>query len=230
MKTVNDDRNNRRSCFGALATVCLGLASPIVMSEAIEEIIVTANKREQSIQDVSSSVTAIDQDQMKRGGIQDISRLEHLVPGMRFGQSGNEVRLAIRGSRTNNVGSEAEQVVGIFKDGVYVPTTTQAMGAYVDVSRIEVLRGPQGTLYGRNTFGGTVNVITNGPEFDEIKGNLSVLYGNYDNIRFEGVVNIPLSEELALRIVGMTDKRDGFIKNLNESGTGDDLRDKCGFL
>ena len=225
MKTVNDDRN-RRSCFGALATVCLGLASPIVMSEAIEEIIVTANKREQSIQDVSSSVTAIGQDQMKRGGIQDISRLEHLVPGMRFGQSGNEVRLAVRGSRTNNVGSEAEQVVGIFEDGVYVPTTTQAMGAYVDVSRIEVLRGPQGTLYGRNTFGGTVNVITNEPEFDEIKGNLSVLYGNYDNTRFEGVVNIPLSEKLALRIVGMTDKRDGFIKNLNESGTRDDLRDK----
>ena len=74
MKTVNDDRNNRRSCFGALATVCLGLASPIVMSEAIEEIIVTANKREQSIQDVSSSVTAIDQDQ-----IADFCNCEHRI-------------------------------------------------------------------------------------------------------------------------------------------------------
>ena len=79
------------------------------------------------MQDVSISVTALDADALSNGGITDISRLEHLVPGMKFGQSGNEVRLALRGTRTNNVGTEAEQVVGIFEDGVYVATTTQAI-------------------------------------------------------------------------------------------------------
>lgn len=109
--------------------VCAGVAlvcgqSVLAQELAIEEIVVTASKRSQSIQDVSTSVTAFTEEDLALGGIEDVSRLEHMVPGLRFGQSGHEVRLAMRGTRTNNVGTEAEQVVGIFEDGVYVPTTT----------------------------------------------------------------------------------------------------------
>ncbi len=195
-------------------------------NENNETITVTATKRNADVQDVSVSVTALDEDALKDGGITDISRLEHLVPGMKFGQSGNEVRLALRGTRTNNVGSEAEQVVGIFEDGVYVATTTQALGSYVDVQRIEVLRGPQGTLYGKNTFGGTINVHTRQPTFDQTEGYISAMFGSYDRARFEGAVNLPMSDTFAARIAFMGDNHDGYIENTNEAGTADDLRDK----
>lgn len=211
--------------------VCAGVAlffgqSAFAQELAIEEIVVTAAKRSQSIQDVSTSVTAFGEEDLALGGIEDVSRLEHMVPGLRFGQSGHEVRLAMRGTRTNNVGTEAEQVVGIFEDGVYVPTTTQALGAYVDVERIEVLRGPQGTLYGRNTFGGTINIITNEPSFEGIEYNVSGLYGAYGRYRVEGMLNLPLSDTFAVRLAGLSDTHDGYIENTNQPGTADDLNDK----
>jgi len=200
--------------------------SVLAQDLAIEEIVVTASKRSQSIQDVSTSVSAFNEDDLKLGGIEDVSRLEHMVPGLRFGQSGHEVRLAMRGTRTNNVGTEAEQVVGIFEDGVYVPTTTQALGAYVDVERIEVLRGPQGTLYGRNTFGGTINIITNEPSFENVEYNVSGLFGAYSRYRVEGMLNLPLGDTFAVRLAGLSDTHDGYIENTNQPGTADDLNDK----
>ena len=162
--------------------IAAGLATQVQAQEeesgnALEEIIVTASKRESTLQDLSMSVTAIGMEAMERGQILDVTRLDLLVPGMQFASSGNEVRIALRGTRQNNVGTVAEQSVGIFEDGVYVPTSTQALGSYVDVQRIEVLRGPQGTLYGRNTFGGTINIITNDPTFDDFYGNASALLG-----------------------------------------------------
>ena len=200
--------------------------SVLAQDLAIEEIVVTASKRSQSIQDVSTSVSAFNEDDLKLGGIEDVSRLEHMVPGLRFGQSGHEVRLAMRGTRTNNVGTEAEQVVGIFEDGVYVPTTTQALGAYVDVERIEVLRGPQGTLYGRNTFGGTINIITNEPSFENVEYNVSGLLGAYSRYRVEGMLNLPLGDTFAVRLAALSDTHDGYIENTNQPGTADDLNDK----
>ena len=209
------------------AGISLALAGPTIAQEGIlEEIIVTAAKRAQDIQDVSAAVTALGSEQLRMGGIEDLSRLEHLVPGLRFGQSGSEARPALRGTRTNNVGSEAEQVVGIFEDGVYVPTSTQALGAYVDVNRVEVLRGPQGTLYGRNTFGGTINVVTNEPSFDKVSGKIEALYGDYDRVRLEGMVNVPLTDTLAVRFAALHDEHDGYIRNDNPTGFTKDLNDK----
>ncbi|WP_394175895.1 TonB-dependent receptor [Thalassotalea litorea] len=196
------------------------------VDDEIEQIVVTATKRNAAVQDVSVAVTALDAEAIKRAGIEDITRLEHVVPGMKFGQSGNEVRLALRGTRTNNVGTEAEQVVGIFEDGVYVATTTQALGAYVDVDRIEVLRGPQGTLYGRNTFGGTINIHTRKPNFDEVEGYLNAVVGSYDRLRYEGAINIPIGDTFAARFAVMGDSHDGYIENTYVDGTSDDLSDK----
>jgi outer membrane receptor protein involved in Fe transport len=190
----------------------------------LEEVLVTATKRSASVQDVSVSVTAFSAEDLKRGGIEDLTRIEYMVPGMKMGQSGNEARLAMRGTRTNNVGTEAEQVIGIFEDGVYVPTTTQALGSYVDLARIEVLRGPQGTLYGRNTFGGTINVHTMAPSLDGVGGYVTGLYGDYDRTKVEGALNVPLGDHVAFRAAGMMDSHDGYIENKYPGG--DDLRDK----
>ena len=229
---MSHQQSIKRNAVSAAVAIALtggfqmALAQEGGSSRVLEEIVVTATKREANIQDIAVSVTAIGEEALALGGINDISRVADLVPGMTWGSSGNEVRIAMRGTRQNNVGTIAEQTVGIFEDGVYVATTTQALGSYLDVNRIEVLRGPQGTLYGRNTFGGTINVVTNQPEFDKSSGRVSALYGDYDRIRIEGVANLPLSDTFALRFAAMSDTHDGYIENLNDSGTGDDLHDE----
>jgi outer membrane receptor protein involved in Fe transport len=236
------DRSFRGTSSRALAlAIAAILASGAARAEApataagdlrqLEEIVVTASKRSESLQSLPMAVTAITSDVLLRANVTDISRLDALVPGMQFGASGNEVRLALRGTRQNNVGTEAEQSVGIFQDGVYVPTTTQAFGAYIDVNRIEVLRGPQGTLYGRNTFGGTVNIITNDATFDGVNGFVGGLYGDYNRYRVDGVVNVPLADNFAVRLAGVWDQRQGYVENTYKSGSSDDLvdADQSGF-
>ena len=229
---MSDQRSIRRNAVSAAVAIALTGGFQVAQAQddgasgALDEIIVTATKREESIQDIAISVTAIGEKALALGGINDISRVAALVPGMTWGQSGNEVRIAMRGTRQNNVGTIAEQAIGIFEDGVYVATSTQAFGSYLDVKRIEVLRGPQGTLYGRNTFGGTINIITNEPEFDKTSGSVSTLYGDYNRIRIEGVANLPMSDTFALRFAAMSDTHDGYVINLNDPGTGDDLHDE----
>jgi outer membrane receptor protein involved in Fe transport len=202
-------------------------------TDKIERIMVTANRHSQDLQEVSSSITALGADDVERAGIIDITGLQQVVPGLKVGSSGGEVRPAMRGARTNEVGVAgtgiAEQIVGIFQDGIYVPTTTAGMGAFVDIERIEVLRGPQGTLYGRNTFAGSINVITNRPNMDEIEGNIKITTGSYNRSAYEGVLNIPLADNLATRIVVASDRHDGFIENHVIAGPSDDLREKNSF-
>ena len=229
----------RRKIIATAVKVAL-LASPIAMAQEdaaeeqntnqLERISVTANKVPQDLQEVSSSITAMDEGAIARAGIVDITGLENVVPGLRIGSSGGEVRPAMRGARTNEVGVAgtgiAEQIVGIFQDGIYTPTTTAGLGAYADVERIEVLRGPQGTLYGRNTFAGSINVISKQPEFEDFSGSIKVTAGAYDRSAYEAIFNIPLSDDWATRIVLSSDKHDGYIENLTVPGPSDDLREK----
>lgn len=202
-------------------------------SNRIEKITVTANRHSQDLQEVSSSITALGADDVERAGIIDITGLQQVVPGLKVGSSGGEVRPAMRGARTNEVGVAgtgiAEQIVGIFQDGIYVPTTTAGMGAFVDIERIEVLRGPQGTLYGRNTFAGSINVITNRPNMDDVEGNIKITTGAYNRSAYEGVLNLPLADNLATRIVVASDRHDGYIENHFLPGPSDDLREKNSF-
>jgi outer membrane cobalamin receptor len=199
----------------------------------LDEIIVTATKRAENIQRISVAVTAIDSEAIERLGIIDITNLEMVVPGLRIGKSGGEVRPSLRGARTNEVGVAgtgiAEQTVGIFIDGIYMPTTTAGLGAYVDVNRIEVLRGPQGTLYGRNTFAGSINVISNAPEFNEVGGTVKVTIGDYNRAAYEGVLNLSNSDKVATRLVIAADSHDGMITNHFLQSTNDDLREKDQF-
>jgi len=207
----------------AMATFAGSAAFADGTSALMEEVVVTADKRSESVQDVSASITALNSDMLARAGIEDVTRLEHVVPGMRMGMSGNEARIAMRGTRSNNVGTEGEPTVGIFQDGIYVATSTQALGSYVDLERIEVLRGPQGTLYGRNTFGGAINVISKAPDFNGVSGSITTLFGDKDRRKMQGILNYPLSDELAVRLVTMTDAHDGYITNTYKEGTDDDL-------
>jgi iron complex outermembrane receptor protein len=214
------------------STLAVALSTPAMAQDAGADaaatdngntIIVTANKREQNLQDVPLSVTAIDGEQLEALGVTDLSTLDRLVPGLQFGQSGNDARPAIRGARTDNVSNQQDPVISFFVDGIYRSRTSQALAAFVDVQRVEVLRGPQGTLYGRNSFGGAVNVISNLPVNDLLFGS-AITVGNYDRIRAEGFFNAPLSDTLSARISVAMDSHDGYVKNTFDRSN--DIRDK----
>ncbi len=179
---------------------------------AIEEVVVTAQKREQSLQDTSVAVTAISGSDLSASGIFDISRLEVLAPGLQLGLSGNDPRPAMRGARTQQV--EANDVaVAFYTDGLYRPRHGQALAGFVDVNRVEVLRGPQGTLFGRNSLGGLIHVISNKPDFDETDFGLSLTGGDFSLIRAEGFFNAPFSDAAAIRFAGVRETRDPYVKN-----------------
>ena len=178
----------------------------------IGDIVVTAQRREENLQTVPLAITAISGDTLKNRGVMDMSRLNEFVPGFSFGQTGSDVRPAMRGVRTANNGVTGDPTIGYFIDGIYQSRTSQASLGFADVATLEVQRGPQGTLYGRNTFGGNIVVTTAAPtqEFDY---GSTLTVGNYNKIRYEGYVNVPLSENVAIRLVGVTDYADGWVKN-----------------
>ncbi len=184
----------------------------------IEEIIVTAQRREENLQDVPISVSAFTAEQMAARGTTDISRLEGQVPGFTFGRSGSDARPAIRGVRTENVGVNGDTTIGFFIDGVYQSRASQATTGFVDIERVEVQRGPQGTLYGRNTFGGNIVISSAKPSLEGYFGGIDLTVGENGRFRTDAFVNAALSDTVALRIAGSYEKSDGYVKNVNPLG------------
>lgn len=184
----------------------------------IEEIIVTAQRREENLQDVPISVSAFTAEQMAARGTNDISRLEGQVPGFTFGRSGSDARPAIRGVRTENVGVNGDTTIGFFVDGVYQSRASQATTGFVDIERVEVQRGPQGTLYGRNTFGGNIVISSAKPSLEGYFGGIDLTVGENGRFRTDAFVNAALSDIVAIRIAGSYEKSDGYVKNVNPLG------------
>ena len=186
---------------------------PPPKSAALEEIVVTAQRRAENKQEVPVSVTAVTGDQLAERNIIDISQMEGMSPGFTFGRSGTDARPAMRGVRTENVAVNGDTTIGYFVDGVYKSRSQQALSGFVDIARVEIQRGPQGTLYGRNTFGGNISIITNEPILKQFQSSASVMLGSFKKTRVEGVLNIPASDTVAIRLVGAYDKSDGYVKN-----------------
>ncbi len=212
---------------GSASLLITGLAAPAFAQDAdpaaedgggIEEIVVTAQRREENLQDVPISVSAFSAAQLAATGTTDVSRLEGRVPGFTFGRSGVDARPAMRGVRTENVGVNGDTTIGFFVDGVYLSRAQQATAGFVDLQRVEVQRGPQGTLYGRNTFGGNISITTAQPSFSGYAGGIDVTIGDNAQKRFDAFINAPLSETIALRIAGSYEKSDGWVKNDNPLG------------
>ncbi len=202
---------------GALVAAGVVLAPAPAMAQDMAEasaggdIIVTATRREQALQDVPLAITAISGDELANRGIDDVQALASSVPGLSFGRSGTDARPAIRGVRTEEVDAANDPVIGFFVDGFYKPRTSQALAAFVDLDRVEVLRGPQGTLFGRNTYGGSINLISRLPE-RAFGVSASARYASFDDIRLEGVVNLPLGDGVGLRVVGLWQQSDGWVR------------------
>ena len=180
----------------------------------LEEIVVTAEKRSENLQDVSISVSAFNEETLALGGIDDVSRLELMVPGVNFAFAGNDAKFNVRGANSSNTFGDNASIVGAFVDGVYKQRASQQTRAFFDISTVEFLRGPQGTLYGRNTFAGALNLYTNKPDTAEFSAGFSASYQRFDRAKSEGYINVPINDTMALRVAGFYDKSDGYIENL----------------
>jgi outer membrane receptor protein involved in Fe transport len=216
---------NRPLRYVLLSTLLFAFAGSAMAQ--IEEIIVTAEKREESLQDVSISVSAFNEAALELGGIDDVSRLELLVPGLNYAFAGNDAKFNVRGANSTNTFGDNSSIVGAFVDGVYKARASQQTRAFFDVKNLEFLRGPQGTLYGRNTFAGALNVYTHTPDTEEVGGALSISHQAFDRMKGEAHLNLPLSETFAVRVAGFFDKSDGHIENLAGPDVG--AQDDKGF-
>ncbi|MEM8682495.1 MAG: TonB-dependent receptor [Pseudomonadota bacterium] len=204
----------KRARFVSLAAFAASAFMVPAANAQIEEITVTAEKREESLQDVSISVSAFNEESLALGGITDVSRLELLVPGMNYAFAGNDAKFNVRGANSTNTFGDNSSIVGAFVDGVYKVRASQQARAFFDLRGVEFLRGPQGTLYGRNTFAGAMNVYTNTPDLDDVSGKVQLSRQAFDRFRGEGAFNLPVSDSFGLRFAGFFDKSDGYIENL----------------
>jgi iron complex outermembrane receptor protein len=173
-----------------------------------------------------ASITQIREEGLNLGGVEDVSRLEFLAPGLRYGQTGHDVRLGMRGARSNRVGAEAPMVVGIYEDGVFVPTTTQGLDSLLDVQQIDVLRGPQNTSFGHHSYAGAISIITNKPTFDRYRIHAEAENGLPDKTRWRLALNLPVSDTVAFRLAGLSESRSGWINNNVIESDSDDLNDR----
>ncbi|MGB6230301.1 MAG: TonB-dependent receptor [Litorimonas sp.] len=192
-------------------------------ASSIDEIIVTAQRRAENLQDVPISITAISREEILEKDISDVSRLEQVVPGLRLARSGAAQRPAIRGVYTEAVGLNSDPRIGFYIDEIYQARPQQATAALVDLERVEVQKGPQGTLFGRNSYGGNIALTTATPS-DIFEAGVDVTIGDYNRFRGEGFVNLPISDDLGLRLAGAFERRDGFLESIVSSAA--DLQDK----
>jgi len=221
-----------RRFLAILVAAPLWLAAPVHAQDAapepeaerggIEEITITAEKRETNLQETPIAVTAITSDAIEQQGLEDFNDVQFIAPALVYGEIADMAQITMRGIGVDASTIDAEPGVGLYQDGVYRGGLTSSAGLFFDVERIEVLRGPQGTLYGRNTTGGALNVITKLPgEAYAFEGE--ALYGGYDRRRVFAALDAPLAPGLlGVRGAFAYDARDGYTDNSLTGNEEDD--------
>ena len=191
-------------------------SSPLAQqTNALEEIVVTATKRAQSLQDVPIAVNAFSAETIEVAGINNAGDLAILTPALNINVNTNPfaARMIIRGVGTAQTDPALEPSVGLFIDGIYLGRTGLGMSDLTDIERIEVLQGPQGTLYGKNTNAGAISVITKKPSFEKSEGYVEASVGNYSMNKLTASASGPLTQNLAYRLSGNINQRDGYYDN-----------------
>jgi outer membrane receptor protein involved in Fe transport len=190
-------------------------------------IVVTATKREETLQDIPVAVSVTTAETIERAQIRDLKDLSTLVPSLRVNQqaSATNTNFLIRGfgNGANNPGIEPS--VGVFVDGVYRSRSAAQIGDLPDIARVEVLRGPQSTLFGKNASAGVVSIVTREPRF-AFSGNVEASYGNFDAVVVKGVVTGPISDSLAASFAAGINQRDGYVRDLGPAGGRVNERDR----
>jgi len=209
-------------CASALTAFTTSASAQTAGSNVIEELVVTAQKKEEALQDVPIAVSAFDQNALEKSKIDGGPNLVLAVPNVNFSKGNfTGYNFQIRGIGSKLVAASGDAGTGIHLNNAPLIANNLFETEFYDVERVEVLRGPQGTLYGRNATGGVVNLITAKPK-DVFEGNLRAEYGNYNTMKARGMINVPLGDMLAVRVAGSYLKRDGFGKNLITGNDADD--------
>lgn len=204
---------------GMLAALLFSTAS--LQAATLEEIIVTAKKREESLQDINIAVTALTSERLEDGMIGDIEDLQTIAPNVSAGNDFAQAKFFFRGIGLSTSFTAVDPSVALYTDGAIIARAEGQLGAFFDLERIEVLRGPQGALYGRNATGGSLNLISRKPS-EEIEGYGRVTYGNYDLLQFEGGLGGPIIDNVLGRVAFKSTDRDGYGEN---EASGEDVDD-----
>ena len=193
-----------------------------VAPRGLDEVVVTAQKRQENVQTIPIAITAVSGSSLAERQVNSVSTLSSVVPNMTFGTDGGSARISIRGIGFDTIDPGSEARVAYHIDGIYVSRPGAQLGTLFDVDRVEVLSGPQGTLYGRNATGGSINVITNQPT-DELSGYARLTGGNYGTINSEAAISGPVADGWSARLAVSTKHHDGYGTNI---GTGHDIDDE----
>ncbi len=210
------NRPRRKAMAQAVSVAVLaGLSSGPLQAQKLEEVIVTATKRAESVMDVPLAITAMSGNEIRAVNLNDVKDLITYTPGI----SGNSKDsfldfVSVRGIRTIDFGNGGDPSVSLYKNGLYQGRTGSAVSSLYDIERAEVLRGPQGFLFGRNSVSGAMNIITTKPSVDQTEGYAEVEVGERDILNFEGAVNFPLGDHFAVRVAAFHTEEDGYVKNL----------------
>jgi iron complex outermembrane receptor protein len=220
MKTVRIPRRSALALSASLTAIAVagGANAQDQNSEDglfIEEVVVTAQKRQQSVQDVPVSMTAFDAGFTKRVNLDDVKDLVKFSPGFAGNSKDSFIDyINIRGISTNDFGVGGDPSAGFFKNGLYQGRNGVAVTSMFDMERAEVLRGPQGFLFGRNAIAGAISLYTAKPSFDGTSGHVEVGVGERGIFEAEAAVNLPFSENVALRLAGYHSEENGYVTNV----------------
>jgi len=202
-------------------SVLLGAASaaamlmPIGARAAVEVVVVTAERRAESVQDTPVAITALSSDFLEKTGSQSLEDVSRFTPNLSFNRTSNFVQLTVRGIGLSQYNLGGEPGVAVYIDGVYLARPFALDSVLNDLDRVEIVRGPQGTLYGRNATGGAINLISKAPS-DTLEGNVGVTVGDYGRLELEGVVSGPLNDDATIkgRLSYVGDQHFGYTLNL----------------
>jgi iron complex outermembrane receptor protein len=205
----------------SVASILAASGSPAVLAQqveaelALEEVIVTAERKEAALQDTPLSIIAFSGDQIQELSAADPMTLANFTPNLSFGdgtgRGANGSQISIRGVSEARVSPVLDPAVGIYIDDVYYGRPQTSFLRLLDVERVEVLRGPQGTLFGKNSIGGAIRYVTQKPQFGGVDGYVQLGAGDYGRQEIKAAVNLPFSDGLALRLMGALTERDGYL-------------------
>ena len=212
--------NHARWLTGLLFLASSG--SALAQENMLEEVVVTATKRALALQDLAGSANVLGADRLGPGGIQEVRDMQVDIPNLSIGDQFGFARVFMRGIGMTSIDIGGEGAVAFLQDGAIVPRPAAQLMGMFDLSQVEVLRGPQGTLYGRGATGGAINMVTAKPG-KELGGYLSVTAGNYSLAQFKGAIDVPMGDALSMRLAASLDTRDGYGNNVF---TGSDVNDR----
>ena len=187
-------------------------------TSALQEIVVTAQKRVENLQDTPIAISAVTGKALEQLNIDDIAAIAGANPALVYSEAGGEAQIYIRGIGSNIFSVGVDQSVATHIDGIYVGRSNMGLTQFLDVERVEILRGPQGTLYGRNATGGAINVISRAPT-DSLEGYVSALYGSFERVDIRGAVSGPLGGGFSARLAARSLKDDGYTEDLDPRGS-----------